>query len=61
MPTLPGRLTEHVQDKSKLPILIFPEGEHQGLGSVIRAGQAGSPSCSMGLSGGTVLPACPLG
>lgn len=21
------RLTEHVQDKSKLPILIFPEGE----------------------------------
>lgn len=22
-----SRLTEHVQDKSKLPILIFPEGE----------------------------------
>lgn len=25
--TLLFRLTEHVQDKSKLPILIFPEGE----------------------------------
>lgn len=24
---LSPRLTEHVQDKSKLPILIFPEGE----------------------------------
>lgn len=34
------RLTEHVQDKSKLPILIFPEGELRSF-----ARQAQWPSC----------------